>query len=142
MTIGTIPDLSEPYLDDSSPLGEALLEIAKREATRKMAIEYNAALLGITPSPEDIQSMDEAFEALIESFGGEEDFLAILWEERGIKNLELHKQISMSGLLPVIVFREMYGEGGELFPTEQVLIKAEEQGYMMAKHILIRFSPI
>ena len=47
--------------------------------------------------------------------------------------------MSISGLLPFVIYREMYGEDGELFPTEQILAGAQEEGFMMAKHILFRF---
>ena len=138
--LGTVPDLSEPLGDDTIPLGEVLLELATDEALSKLAVLYNARLLGIELSDEDSQSVNERVGEIIEHYGGEDEFLAALWEERGIHNIELFRQNLMFSLLPYVIFRETYGEEGELLPSEQVLTKAEEEGFVMAKHILITFS--
>ena len=58
----------------------------------------------------------------------------------GIYSLELYKELSLAGYIPYIVFREYYGEAGELFPTDEVLRRANEEGFIMAKHILFVFA--
>ena len=137
--MGALPDLSELSPFDSRPFGEIVFERATEEAKGKLAIEFHASDLGFSLSEEDYQTVDEDIDAIIEHFGGEEEFLELLWEESGVKNIELFRQTLISGRLPFAIYREMYGEDGALFPTEQVLAGAQEEGFMMAKHILFRF---
>lgn len=139
-SLGTIPDLSEPLGGDTTPIGEALLDIATTEALNKLAILYNANLLGIGLADEDYQLVDDRINELVEQYGSEEELIEALWEERGIKNIELFRETLRFGFLPYVIFRDMYGEESELFPSSQVLIRAKEEGFVMAKHILITFS--
>ena len=143
LNLGFVPDFSKPYIEDMGPLGELILESATEEATIKLTLLYNASRQGIELSREDLKNIDDHIKERIEYYGSEEEFLEYLWTEQGIHSIELYRELSMYSFMPYIssIFRELYGENAELFPTDEVLKRAEADGFIMAKHILFRFTP-
>lgn len=138
--LGFLPDLSESFTEELLPTGEMILDFATGESVRNLAIRYNMSIYGIAPSEEDLQMIDEHIASVIEQIGSEEDFEDALWNERGIRNIELYSDFVLSTFLPDIIFRELFGVSGELLSDEDVINMAEARGYIMAKHILFLFD--
>ena len=90
----------------------------------------------MTLSDEDVQGIVEYFYSLTERFGGEEEFLELIWEEDGCSSRELFDRLVGLSRLVDAIFYELYGENGELVTDEDIIDHVDGDGYLMAKHIL------
>ena len=99
-------------------------------------IEYGATLLGVTLSEEDIQEIQDYFYEVAERFGGEEEFLRIIWEEDGCHSRELFDRIVGVSRLIDAIFSELYGANGDMITYDELAEHTALDGYIMTKHIL------
>ena len=128
-------DLNEPY-DEEMTFGEAIMSISQDEVLRLRSYMYGAKALGFTLSDEDTIMFADSLEGWKEEYGGEAGLLEAIWEQMGIKGLELFEFIITTNDLPYFIFNELYGDESELYSAEASLLYAEEMGLIMAKHIL------
>ena len=131
---GVRPDFTES-LDDMS-LGEALLDFAVEGALDFFTYRYGADLNEITFDDESLSMLASVTEEMIEFYGGAEAFSSALWYDNGVRSLELYNHIISHNYLQTLIFTELYGSSGELFPIEAVERYALERGFLNAKHIL------
>lgn|GEM_PF-721772 len=134
---GMIPPWSEMLYDDVT-FAEAILELSVENAVFYKSIEYGAAQAGISLSEEDMERIRLDFEEACDMYGGEEEFLKLLWAANGCQSRELFEYLSGIGALANHYFAMTYGEACELLSDEDVEEYIKDEGYMMAKHILRR----
>ena len=115
---------------------DIVLEYSGDTALTYKAIEYGAELFGVTLDKDAIDLLREDFDSTAELFGGEEEFLNMLWEANGISSRELFDYLRSIGPLADAVFTEMYGKNGALLSDEDVAVYTIYDGYLAAKHIL------
>ena len=138
-SFGTAPNLNDTY-DGVMTIGEALLHFATEEALDLLVIRYGAGIHDVTPGQDGILMFREHIDEGIDFFGSEEALSDVIWGEAGISSLELYEYIYKNGLLPNTLFSELFGENGELHSADDLERFAQEQGFMMAKHILFLAS--
>jgi len=134
-SIGMFPDLSAS-IDGITTYADMVLEFSVENAMTYRAIEYGAKLADLTIGAEDLEMLRENYEELIAQYGGEEEFLKILWEYDGIGSKELFEYLFHTGFLATLLFEELYGAEGSLMTDEDMEAFTSFDGYMMAKHIL------
>ncbi len=101
-------------------------------------VEAGAKELNVTIDEEDEASMAEAMEADIEYYSSGDE--AAFWEYlEGIYiSKDLYNYMNKANILYQKTYEAMYGERGEKCPDEDVKAEAENEGYMQAKHILLK----
>lgn len=91
-------------------------------------------------SEEDERTLQEQHQANVEYYcgedGDEEQLFEQLREQLYIRP-EMYWRILNYGIKSQSLYRELYGENGELLSDEQVLAWMEEQGILSANHILL-----
>ena len=112
------------------------IDSAQQSLTYK-AVEYGANLSGMSLSAEDLDYMKESFVQSAAEFGGEETYLQFLWEANGCYSRELYDYLTETSVLANQIFQSLYGENGELLSDDDVSIFAAEEGFLMAKHIVL-----
>ena len=137
--MGAIPEWDEEN-QSGLTFGELLVTNAVEEILHERTIGYGARLLGVTLSEEHDETVREYFDSLAEMYGGEETFLELLWEADGCCSRELFEEIVKISILMNVVAVELYGENGEKISDDEFAEFAENGGYIMAKHILLRHS--
>jgi len=132
-------DWSEEY-EIGVSLAELVLEYSTEEAFTFMLFEYGALELGITLSESDLAEINEDIDNLIAMYGSKEELERSLRESSGfydLSTLELLMQIEHKrGLILV----DLYGEDLGEFSDEASAEFADENDFLMAKHILVAFS--
>ncbi|MDR0489757.1 MAG: S-layer homology domain-containing protein [Oscillospiraceae bacterium] len=119
---------------------EAVLKYSIDSATRYKAVEYGADKAGISISSEDLESMQRDYNQAVLEYGNEEEFLKSLWEYNGCRSRSLYDYIIKVNYLASNYSKATYGESGELLSDKTVAEYTEQDGYLMAKHIL-RLKP-
>ena len=132
---GDIHDWSDIVYEDMT-YADLVLNYSIESAMMYKAVEFGVDLYGVTLSADVIDVINASFENNAMQFGGEEEFLKILWEYDGISSRELFDyMVSINHLVNALLV-EMYGENGELLSDEDVAEYTMFDGYLMAKHIL------
>ena len=132
--IGQITDWSETIVDDSS-YEDYVLNSAVNYVLQEAAIRYGFEQLGVTLSDESQAEVQGIWDEQVEAAGGESDLIARLEEQYCTKDIYL-KYIRASYLADAC-FEELYGENGSNLSDEDVADYTLEDGYLMAKHILM-----
>lgn len=132
---GAIQDWSE-IIYSGMTFAETVLDYAAENALMYKAVEYGADLNGVTLGPDAYDSMREDYESSAGQYGGEEEFMRVLWEMDGISSRELFDYLVSTSYLASAVFTELYGANGELLSDEDAAEYTAGDGYLMAKHIL------
>ena len=122
---------------DDMTITEWLLPIATDRALELKAIEYGAALNNISLSAEDLDELNTGYIEMAAQFGGEEEFLQMLCEDSGFYSKSLFEYYVHTSYLMDKIFSELYGENGVYLPDEEIEEVIAEDGFLMAKHILI-----
>ena len=139
-SMGAVSDFDTPYIyDNSMTIGSMLKDAAKSYCVQYHALEVNAAKEGVELTEED----EEALQALLESDikdivgedGTEEELFATLDEI--YVSRELYDFMNRAAALYSRAYTTLYGGAGEKLTEQEVMDKAQEYGYMTAKHILI-----
>jgi len=133
--LGGLPEWEEEIAQDSTFADFVLLN-ASADVLEARVIESGAAYIGVTLSEEDVQGIVEYFYSLTERFGGEEEFLRLIWEEDGCSSRELFDRLVGLSRLVDAIFYELYGENGELVSDDDIIDDVAGDEYLMAKHIL------
>ena len=118
--------------------GEYIIAMAENWFKYAEAVKSQAIRLGIGFDEEDEKTIDALWRQKCEQAGGEEGYLAYL-EENGCSR-EMDEYIEQAELLSNKCFAAMYGENGANVSDEDCAEKTAEDGYIMAKHILILTS--
>ena len=134
--LGGVPDWDEPAED-----GLTYAQLAMRNALdRKMyfvATYHGADDLGITLSEQDLADIQSDFESYAAEQGGEQVFMAMLWEVEGIRNREMFDYMFGANTLMLAIFATAFGENGEFLSDEAVAAHTADDGYLMAKQIML-----
>ena len=122
--------------DPNTTLADAVLEYATEEALSFLSISYGISSIGLTLSDEDYEEFNEFLFSLIEEYGSKEALEETLRLTGGFYNLEVFENLFKLEFSLGILINEFYGEDASSFPDEKVAEYAEQNSYMMAKHIL------
>lgn len=128
------------FEDDTVTFREYIVDYAYELTTRYRAIETMAEELDVTISDEARASIDEAWESNLASYqsvygGDEADFIEEL--KKDFMSKETFYYVYEINALAEALRESLYGLEGENIPEEEAVAKAEELGYMRAKHVLI-----
>jgi len=134
-SIGGPIDWSEE-IEPGSSLSQLVLEYATEEALSFMAFEFGANSIGFELSEDDLNEFNSELEYLFEMYDGKDAFEASLRENSGFYNFEVFEKLFKIEFLVSNLVEDLYGEEGTAFSDENVSIFAEENGFMMAMHIL------
>lgn len=100
------------------------------------AIDYGAVQIGASITEEDLSLIQAAWDAEAESVGGEEALITQIEAEYGTK--ELFLKIQEMPYLKNACFVMLYGENGNRLTDAEVADSTAEDGFYMAKHILLK----
>lgn len=131
---GTAIDWGKMYTDDKT-YEEYCLEYATNAAALYKCINQNAERLHITVTAENKQAIQDAWDSAVEEAGSEEAYIQSLQEE--FISIELLNYFRNTNYLYGNCFIEMFGENGEKLSDEDAAEFVADDGYMMAKQILI-----
>lgn len=121
---------------EGKSVADYILENARQAAQLYRVIETETAKAGVTLSAEDGTILQDQYAQTIEQFGEEE--YARLLQQMAISDAGLRHMMEVS-YLHTPLQEALFGEKGKTPPTsEAVMAMAEEQGLMLAKHILIK----
>lgn len=108
---------------------------AKQAAVFYQVVADQAAAQGVTLSDLEHQQLQTQYAAGVEQYGAEE--YAKQLQQMCLSDAYF-RQVVETGYLFQSLQEKLFGEGGEMAATdEQLIAAAEEQGLMLAKHILI-----
>jgi hypothetical protein len=102
------------------------------------SIKSQSIRLNLELTEEDEKVLEEQWETACEDNGGEEQLLATM-TENGLSK-EFNDYITQVSYLADKCFANMYGENGEKVTDEECAEKTADDGYLMAKHILLLTS--
>lgn len=132
---GEITDLSAE-MGEGVTYGEYIIAMAENWFKYAEAVKSQAIRLGVALDEEDEKTIDALWKQKCEKAGSEEAYLAYL-EENGCSR-EMDEYIEQTEILSGKCFTAMYGQLGSNLSDEDCAEKTAEDGYIMAKHILIR----
>jgi hypothetical protein len=132
-----LSDLSEVYMDDMT-YKDYILENAEMLAMQYAALEYGAVQLGVSLTDTDKAAVQAAWDERVASAGGEDAFVAQL--QAGYCSKELFMSLMGMRYLFNNCFASMYGENGSKLSDGEVADNTAQDGYLMAKHILMLTS--
>jgi len=135
-SFGELPDLTME-LQHGITYADAIMEVAVEHILQAKSFEYGARLHGIELSDEEQALLEITIQEMAEPLGGEDALLERLWTSNGITNLDLFKYLFFIDFLPMSLFVNQFGEWGDGLSDEEVAAFTENDGYIMAKHILI-----
>lgn len=122
--------------EDGKPIAQLIVEDAKQAAQLYRIIETEIAKAGITLTEDDNALLQAQFAQTISQYGEEE--YARLLQQMAISDAGLRHLMEVSYLYTPLQ-EYYYGEKGKNPATaETIIAMAEEQGLMLAKHILIK----
>lgn len=133
----TIKDWSEIYTDGKT-YQDYVLESAVEIILQNSSIEYGAQQLDLTLSEEDKNAVKADWDAQVSAAGSEEALLEELGKQYGSK--ELFEKYDSIAYLAEACFNDMYGQDGSKLSDQDVADYTAEDGYLMAKHILLMTS--
>ena len=124
--------------DNSKSNSEFIMERALDTLKHYYGLESKAAELGVSLSEEDKADIDALWQSNVDNYGegGEEAFTEYLESLFLSKDIFIH--INEINTLYSLMGTELYGEKGEKLDEAEVMAKADELGYMRAKHILLK----
>ncbi len=134
--MGPITDYTTEIAPEMT-MADFILDGAVGNTTQYRAIEKNAADLGVELSEESKTAIADQLAFDISNYsadGTEEGFNAYL--EENYTSREMYDYFSEVSALLTDTFVSQYGENGSLVTDEEALAFAEENGIMVAKHIL------
>ena len=132
-----ITSWSAIYQDDVT-FKDYVLDAALNTILQNAAIEYGAKQRQIALSAEDEAGIQAEWDAQVSAAGGEEAFMAKLSAAYCTKDILNHLQRLEK--LYGLCFVAIYGENGSALPDQDVADYIAEDGYLMAKHILMMTS--
>jgi hypothetical protein len=134
---GQLSDWSAEY-SDGVTYADYIIDSATNATIQNKAIQYGAEQLGITLTAEELASIDEQWNAKAEEAGGEEQLITQLAADYCTK--ELYYNLMETSLLAEACFSSLYGYQGEKLTDAEVAEYTTDDGYLMAKHILMLTS--
>lgn len=134
-SFGEIDDWSE-IVYNGMTFAEVAIQYASENALMYKGVEYGANLTGTTLSGEVTESIRADYVSATEQYGGEEEFLSVIWVMDGICSRDLFDYLVRTSYLANAVYTDMFGEYGELVTDEEAADFTAYDGYLMAKHIL------
>ena len=120
---------------DEVTFKDYVLNTAMNNILQYAAIEYGANQLKVALTPKDEEDIQAAWDSQVTSAGGEEAFLTKLTAAYCTKDMYMHMQ-EVSALADSC-FKTMYGDKGSNLSDQDAADYAAEDGYLMAKHILM-----
>jgi len=125
---------------DGYTLAELVLEYVSEEAISFISYLYGMEANNISLSDEDLQTLDESLEGIIEIYGSNEAFEESLRENNGYYNYETFMDFAVIEFGLSLLVDTIYGDDGTGFPDSRAAQYAEINGFLMAMHIL-RMKP-
>lgn len=101
------------------------------------ALEKKAADMGITLSDADKAEIQSRWDTNVQTYGSGDESAFVEYLEGLFLSKDLYNHINEVSTLYTLMKTEMYGANGEKLSADEVLDKAEEMGYMRAKHIFL-----
>lgn len=138
-TTGEIEDW-DALLENGMTYWEYIKEMSLDWFKYAGAVRAQAVRLGIEMTEADYAVLRNSWDSMCENSGGEEAAIEQLAETYCTKSM--YNYIMETNLLTAKCFDEMYGSYGADFSDKDCAERAAEDGYMMAKHILILTSII
>ncbi len=132
--VGEVSDWDSDAVEGTSNK-QYVIEAAGSWLCYAASIEKQAEELGITLDDEDMASIEEQWNAASEEYGSREAFLEQLSDYYCSE--ELYEYMLEVSALADKIELEMYGENGSKLTDEQVADYTAEDGYLMARHILL-----
>jgi hypothetical protein len=129
-----IADWSAEYADGKT-YQAYIVEKTVDVLLQNSAIAYGAAELNLALTDEDKASVQADWEAQVSAAGGEEAFMELLTAQFGTK--EIFEQLDSLSYLADACFAALYGADGGKLSDQEVAERTAEDGYLMAKHILV-----
>lgn len=130
----SISDWSAVITDDMT-YKDYVLESAANFALQYMALKYGAEQLKVTLTDDDKTAIQADWDQRVSDAGSEEAFIAQLQALYCSKDLYL--ELSGYSRLAQGCFASMYGTDGNKLTDEEVADNTAQDGYLMAKHILM-----
>lgn len=127
-----------PAFDETTTYREYVTSNALDTLKQYCALASKAGDMGVSLDEEDLAAIDEAWAASVESYGEGDEAAFIEYLESLFLSESLYRHINEVHALYTKVFEEIYGPNGEKLDETEVLAKAEDEGYMRAKHVLFR----
>ncbi|NLL45833.1 MAG: hypothetical protein GX250_03360 [Clostridiales bacterium] len=134
MTRGYQLDWSTVY-NETDTIQDFIMDASVDAVSLYRTVEVKAAEMGVSLSEQDMDEIESEFESAKALAGGEEAFN----EELGSSQLtqELYRYLLKISTLYYKLFVELCGESAEKYSDSDAISYANENGYMMAKHILL-----
>lgn len=130
-----ITDWSAVYQDEIT-YKDFVLENAEKLALQNAAIEYGAQQLKVTLTDKNKADAQAYWDTQVSSAGSEEAFLSKLKSSYLTKDLFTH--LVNLNYLNNDCFTKLYGDKGSKLSDKDVAESIAEDGYVMAKHILMQ----
>ena len=118
-------------------LAEIILTYSSERAVTFLLFEYGMTALDLTISDEDMLEHTEFIDEMIEVYGGKEELSLALRESNGFYDFDVFERLLFIEFTRDLILKELYGDGGDLLDEEKIVEYAEDNEFMMAKHILI-----
>jgi hypothetical protein len=131
---GQLSDWTAEY-SDGVTYADYIVTSATNATIQNKAIQYGAEQLGITLTDEELSTIDTQWAAKAEEAGGVEQLITKLASEYCTK--ELYYDLMKTSLLAEACYSALYGEQGEKLPDADIAEYTADDGYLMAKHILM-----
>jgi len=141
----TVNNLMQAYgaeidWDDSAPDGsnvsDLILDYATDDAVSFLTYMHGIDELNFELSDEDLESFNEDINEIIAIYGSKEELEESLRENGGFYDFSIFENLYKLEYSIVKLLDHLYGEELVDFPEEQIKEFADEQGFMMAMHIL------
>jgi hypothetical protein len=131
---GEITDWSASF-SDIVTIASYVLDTAVSFVLQDAAIEYGASHLEVTLCDDAQANIQSDWDDQVASAGSEEEFVAMLEAQYCTK--EIYQKLVTISQMAQACFDEIYGENGAKLTDEQAADYTAEDGYLMAKHILM-----
>ena len=132
--VGDITDWTAEY-SDGITYEQYVLDSVVEYVLEDAAIEYGAEEIGVTLTDEMEAEIQSDWESMVESYGSEEALMELL--EADYCSKDIYQDYLRVLSLRQACLAELYGEDGGKLTDDEVAEYTAEDGYMMAKHILM-----
>lgn len=122
-------------ISDDQTFNDYILDTAVNYALQDAAVLYGAEQLELTLSEQNLAEIQAEWDMQIQSAGSEEALKEMLEADYG--TIEIYEHLAEVSYFAQLCFDAMYGEAGETLSDEEVADFTAEDGYLMAKHILL-----
>lgn len=133
---GTVPDLSLE-LTEGTTYADVILDFAVENAIQFRALEHGLSQLNLYQYSTEVENAQRRVSAMLADAGSEEALIELLWEERGLRDLALLREVLLMESLPISLFQNTFGESGGNLTDEDVSAHFSNNNFMMIKHILL-----